>query len=99
MYAVIFRANINQFDENYALLAEKMRELAIREYGCLEFVSVRDGEREISISYWQTTQAIRQWKQNAKHLAAQALGRSKWYQSYSVQIVEIMRQYEENITK
>ena len=33
MYAVIFRAKINQLDKTYLEVADRMRELAINEYG------------------------------------------------------------------
>lgn len=34
MYAVIFKADINKFDENDSKMADRMRELAISKYGC-----------------------------------------------------------------
>jgi len=51
MYAVIFRATINKLDEAYSRTATRMRELAMKEYGCSEFISVTEGKQEISISY------------------------------------------------
>ena len=93
MYAVIFRAEIRELDDAYAAMAEQMRELAISEYGCLEFTSAMEGSQEIAISYWQSQEQIKLWKQDAKHLIAQALGMSKWYKSYQVQVVEVIREY------
>ena len=93
MYAVIFRAKIDGFDETYSDMAARMRELALNKYGCKEFVSVTEGEQEISISYWENQEQIIIWKQDSEHLAAQKLGRSKWYKSYKVQVVEIIREY------
>lgn len=93
MYAVIFRAQINELDELYHRTAARMRELAIKEYGCIEFTAVSEGDREIAISYWDSPQQIDAWKQNREHLAAQELGRSKWYKSYRVEVVEIRRGY------
>lgn len=63
-------------------------------YGCVEFVSLTEGDQEVAISYWPDLENIRQWKQNAEHLHAQALGRTKWYKTYSVQIVEIINAYK-----
>jgi len=94
MYAVIFKAKIRELDEAYQEMAARMRELAMDEYGCIEFVSVTEGNQEIAISYWANLNDIKTWKQNAEHLAAQKLGKSKWYESYHVQIVEIMREYQ-----
>ncbi|WP_428035350.1 antibiotic biosynthesis monooxygenase family protein [Amphritea sp.] len=93
MYAVIFRAEVAQLDEEYSQMATRMRELALQEYGCLEFTAVTEGANEIAISYWDSLEQIRAWKQNAEHLTAQAKGRSHWYSAYRVQIVEVVREY------
>ena len=93
MYAVIFRADINLLDESYAKTAARMRELAITKYGCSEFIAVAENEHEIAISYWDDLEKITQWKQDAEHLVAQTLGKTSWYQSYKVQVVEILREY------
>ena len=71
-----------------------MRELAVNEYGCTEFLSVTEGDQEISISYWKEQKDIIDWRQNAEHMAAQELGKSKWYKFYQVQVVEIVREYK-----
>ena len=71
-----------------------MRELAMNEYGCSEFVSVVEGNQEIAISYWKEQKAIIEWKKNIEHMAAQELGKSEWYKSYDVQIVEVILQYK-----
>lgn len=93
MYAVIFRAEIAQLDADYTDMAARMRELAIGQYGCTQFTSCTEGSNEIAISYWETQDQIRQWKQNAEHLVAQGKGRSKWYSAYTVEVVEIVRAY------
>ncbi len=92
MLAVIFRAEINELDDEYSAMTERMRELAF-EHGCKGFSACTEGTSEIAISYWDNESQIKEWKQNKEHLAAQELGRSKWYKSYNVQIVEIQREY------
>ena len=93
MYAVIFRAKTNKLDDEYIVMAKRMRELAISEYGCQEFTAVTEGSDEIAISYWESLEQIEKWKQDSEHLVAQELGKEKWYESYSVEIVEIIRAY------
>ena len=44
MYAVIFKAKLAQIDDAYFKTAKRMRELALGKYGCLEFVSVMEGD-------------------------------------------------------
>ncbi len=95
MFAVIFRAELKKLDAEYSALAERMRGLAF-EHGCREFSVCTEGDNEISISYWDNESQIKEWRKNSEHLAAQELGRSKWYKSYNVQIVEIQREYGSN---
>ena len=70
-----------------------MRARAMEQYGCVDFVSVTEGDDEIAISYWRTLEQIQQWKQDEAHLKAQQLGKSRWYQSYRIEVVELVREY------
>ncbi len=96
MYAVIFKAEIKKLDSRYSEMASQMRDLAINKYGCTEFISVAEGTKEIAISYWQNQEQIKKWKQDSKHLFAQELGKTVWYKSYTVQVVEVLREYNKN---
>ena len=96
MFAVIFRAKTTGLDEEYDQVAERMRKLALGEYGCLEFIAVTQDSEEIAISYWENEDQILKWKRNSEHILAQELGRSKWYESYKVQVVEVIREYGSN---
>lgn len=93
MYAVIFRAEINFLDPEYAETGSRLRDLAINHYGCTEFISAIEGHYEIAISYWPDLDSIQAWKENLEHQKAQRLGKSGWYQSYQVQVVEVLREY------
>lgn len=93
MFIVIFRAQVRQFDADYSAMAAQMRELALTQFGCLEFTAVTEGEQEIALSYWPDEASIRAWKQHGDHLAAQKLGRERWYAAYSVEIAEVTRSY------
>ena len=93
MYAVIFRAHIRRLDEDYLEMAGQLRQLALDEYGCVEFTSVCEGNQEIAISYWSSLEQIQNWKQDQLHLTAQQLGRDRWYRDYRVEVVELIREY------
>lgn len=93
MYVVIFRARVQEMDEDYAATAAALREMALRDFGCLEFHAVSTGDQEIALSYWTDLAAITAWKAQAEHLAAQRLGRERWYSSYRVQIAWVERDY------
>jgi heme-degrading monooxygenase HmoA len=96
MFAVIFKAKPGIQDDEYNKTVVRMRELAFSRYGCLDFVAVTEGEQEIAISYWENEEAIRAWKNDSEHTLAQGLGQNKWYQSYTVQVVEIKSEYKFN---
>jgi heme-degrading monooxygenase HmoA len=93
-FIVIFRARVARFDDEYITTARHLRELALRDFGCLEFHSVCEGDQEIALSYWPDEASIRRWKQYADHVMAQRLGRERWYADYRVEITELKRAYE-----
>ncbi len=94
MYAVIFKAEINKVDDSYTVMAKRMREIAVKDYDCINFSSITEGNIEVAISYWHSKEQIKQWKQNKEHLIAQQLGKDKWYKNYTVDIVEVIQQYK-----
>lgn len=94
MWVVIFRARAGQQDDDYRLWAQQMRNKALAEYGCLEFVSAGAGEQEVSLSYWPDLESIHAWRADAEHQQAQQLGRAHWYSAYTVEVAHIQRRYE-----
>ena len=96
MYAVIFKAIIKDLEEEYTQVASRMRELALGKYGCTKFVIVKEDNKEIAISYWEDEEEILRWKNNAEHLIAQETGKQKWYESYKVEVVKVLREYGKN---
>ena len=97
MFVVIFRAKTRSLDDEYFAVAARMRELALSQFGCLEFQAVTEGQNEVALSYWPDEQSIRAWKSHADHLLAQQLGRERWYESYVVQVAQITREYRNKL--
>jgi heme-degrading monooxygenase HmoA len=93
MYVVIFRARIRAFDAEYAQTAARMRDLALAQFGCLEFHAVSEGDSEVALSYWPDEASIRAWRAHPEHRLAQQAGRERWYASYTVQVATITREY------
>jgi len=93
MYVVIFRAKIRAPDEKYSKVASRMRELALGQFGCLEFHAVREGRDEVALSYWPSEDAIKAWKSHPDHVLAQRIGKERWYESYTVQVAAVTREY------
>ena len=91
-YAVIFTSLRTEGDRGYGEMAERMVELARQQPGFLGIESARE-EVGITVSYWADLQAIKRWKADSEHLAAQKLGRSTWYADFSVRIARVERDY------
>ena len=91
-YAVIFTSQRSGDDDGYAQMAKKMGGLASQQPGFLGMESVTQ-TLGITVSYWSDLDSIRQWKQNAEHRIAQALGRDKWYSGFKTRIARVERDY------
>lgn len=91
-YAVIFTNLRTELEAGYHDTADRMVELAQQQPGYLGHESVRDG-LGITISYWDSLEAIRNWKQNAEHQLAQQKGRTDWYSHYKTRICKVERDY------
>lgn len=91
-YAVIFSNLRTEIDEGYGEMADDMVQLAEQQSGYLGHESVRDG-LGITISYWESLDAIKNWKANSDHLIAQKFGREKWYSAYKTRIALVERDY------
>jgi heme-degrading monooxygenase HmoA len=91
-YAVIFTSTRTELDDNYSEMAIKMETLAKQQPGFLGVESARN-EIGITVSYWESLEAITNWKQNLDHLDAQFLGRQKWYENYVVRIAKVEKEY------
>ncbi|MDO6595746.1 antibiotic biosynthesis monooxygenase [Oceanihabitans sp. 2_MG-2023] len=94
-YAVIFTSTQNENIEGYVEMAEKMEILAKQQEGFLGIDSARDNVG-ITVSYWETIEAIKNWKQQTDHLTAQLKGRQDWYNWYHVRICKVEREYAFN---
>jgi len=92
-YAVIFTSLRTEGDNGYGDMAAEMDALAKQQEGYLGIESARN-EIGITISYWSSLEAIKNWKANTRHLVAQKQGREKWYAQYKVRICKIERDYE-----
>ena len=84
-YAVIFTSTRTEIDSGYSEMAQKMEALAKLQPGFISFESARN-EIGITVSYWESLEAIRNWKLNMDHLFAQEKGKSIWYKNYKVRI-------------
>lgn len=91
-YAVIFTSLRTSQEEGYGDTAERMVALAAAQPGFLGVEAARSG-LGITVSYWESLEAIRHWKMNAEHLLTQQYGREKWYAAYKTRICKVERDY------
>jgi heme-degrading monooxygenase HmoA len=92
-YAVIFTSQRTDIDKGYEKMANRMVDLASQEKGFLGIESARNSELGITISYWDSMDAIKNWKENSAHKIAQEKGKTEWYKHYSVRICKVERAY------
>ena len=92
-FAVIFTAELSDDLQGYEASASGIRALAARQPGFLGINAVTEGPSEITVSYWESAEAIRAWKQHPEHIRAQQLGRRRWYRHYEVRVCRIERAY------
>jgi heme-degrading monooxygenase HmoA len=79
----------------YAATAQRMLELARQQPGFLGFESARGADGlGITVSYWESEEAIRRWRDDAEHRVAQALGREQWYARFTLRVAKVERAWE-----
>ncbi len=72
-------------------MADRMVELAKQQPGYLGMESVREGAVGITVSYWDSVDAIDAWRKHVEHREAQRLGRDQWYEAYEVRVARVER--------
>lgn len=93
-YAVIFTSQRTEGDRGYDVMAARMAELAAQMPGYLGAESVRGADGfGITVSYWESEEAIRHWKAHSEHQVAQETGKRTWYGDYTLRVAKVERAY------
>lgn len=91
-YAVIFTSTRTDDPEGYDATSEKMVELAAQQPGFLGVESARgDDGLGITVSYWESEEAIANWRRHAEHRIAQSTGIAKWYSEFATRVAKVER--------
>ena len=91
-YAVIFTSTRTSVDDGYGDMSAKMVELAAQQPGFLGVESARGADGlGITVSYWESEEAIANWRANAEHRIAQLHGREKWYEDFVTRVAKVER--------
>lgn len=90
---VIFTSLRTEVDAGYAEAAQRMPELAAQQSGFLGVESARSDGLGITLSYWQSEEAIRAWREHAEHSAVREQGRADWYAAFATRVAKVERAY------
>ena len=69
-----------------------MEQLAKQQPGYINMDSAKD-RIGITVSYWESLDDIKNWKEQTEHLRVQQKGRMDWYSWYQVRICKVEREY------
>jgi heme-degrading monooxygenase HmoA len=92
-YSVIFTSTLTKTNDGYSEMANRMVELAKEQPGFIGVDSARN-EIGITVSYWESLEAIKAWKNISEHKIAQTLGKEKWYKSFTLRICKVEHEYD-----
>ena len=74
-------------------MAERMLALARKQPGFIDVESVRGASGDgMTVSYWESLEAIQAWREHPDHAHAQEEGRGRFYSSFSLKIAKVIRQ-------
>lgn len=97
MIAVIFEADaIPAQQERYLQLAAELRTELVNIAGFISIERFRSMSTEgkiLSLSWWESEEAVAVWKNNMKHRAAQKEGRESIFSFYRIRVAQVLRDY------
>ena len=94
-YAVIFTSTRTEVEEGYGDTSARMIELAAQQPGFLGVESARGADGlGITVSYWESEEAIANWRRHAEHQLAQSRGRGQWYGQFTTRVAKVERARE-----
>src|SRR5436190_15510467 len=94
MIVILFRSKLSaSAADGYPEMAEEMETLARQMPGFVDIKAFKadDGER-LTIVWWKDEETLQGWREQVRHRMAQRLGREKWYESYKIEVAQVVRQ-------
>ena len=97
MYAIIFEVwPFASGRDRYFELAAQLKEILVFQPGFVSverFQSLIDEEKLLSLSFWESEEAIAGWREQIDHIDSQREGAEKLFKSYRIRVVKIERDY------
>jgi len=94
MIVTVFRSRLRPgLREEYLAMVDKMNAIASAMPGYISHKGffAEDGER-VTVVEFDTMESLRGWRMHPEHREAQRLARERYYESYSVQVCEVIRE-------
>ena len=94
MVISVFRSRLRpEHAEEFQTLAAKMMTIAESMPGFLSYkVYVSDDGERCSVIEFETSEQLRAWREQPAHREAQALGRERFYEDYTLHVAEPERE-------
>ncbi len=97
MYAVIFEVEVKpERMQEYLQIASELRNELNTVDGFISierFQSLVNEGKLVSLSFWESEEAISAWRNNRNHKIAQQKGRSELFSDYRLRVAQIVRDY------
>ena len=98
MYLIIFEVypHASQKDR-YFELAAQLRETLLKQPGFVHverFQSLIDEGKILSLSCWESEDAIAAWRTHAEHMIVQKEGKDRIFDSYRLRVAQVVRDYD-----
>lgn len=90
-FAVIFTSVMNDGGKDaYNEIGDELMEMVTKQPGFLGVESVRNQDGiGITVSYWESLESIKKWKDNELHKVAQKAGQKAWYKNFATRICKV----------
>lgn len=96
MIAVIFEVEVKLEErEEYLLTAATLRQELERQDGFISierFASLNQENKMLSLSFWESDEAFKNWRHHPDHLLAQEKGKRQLFSRYKMRVAEVIRE-------
>lgn len=98
MYLIIFEVYPHPSQKNrYFELAAQLRETLLQQPGFIHverFESLINEGKILSLSCWESEEAIAGWRNHAEHMVVQKEGKANVFESYRLRVAKVVRDYD-----
>jgi heme-degrading monooxygenase HmoA len=85
-----------KYQETYLEHAQKMREEVEKIQGFISverFQSLYEDGKLLSMSLWESEEAIKQWRAHTEHKLEQEMGKNTYFHRYHIRVARVEREY------